>query len=53
LLRQERQQSLQLARAHITQQLEKTQNPHYRRVLEAALADLDAKLAGLPKAEPG
>jgi hypothetical protein len=53
LLRQERQQNLQLARAHITQQLEKVQNPHYREVLKAALVDLDAKLASLPKAEPG
>jgi hypothetical protein len=45
--RQEREQGLQLARAHITQQLERTQNPRYRKLLENALADLDAKLASL------
>jgi hypothetical protein len=47
LARQEREQRLQLARTHITQQLQRTQNPRYRKVLENALADLDAKLASL------
>jgi len=47
LVRQKREQDLKLARAHVTQQLQRAANPRHRKLLEDALADLDAKLAGL------
>jgi len=39
--------SLQLARSRILQNLESVQSPRYREILNAALADLDAKLLKL------
>lgn len=36
---------LQLARSRILQNLETVQNPRYREILNAALIDLDKKLA--------
>jgi hypothetical protein len=47
LLRRKQRQELALARTHVIQQLEKAQNPNHRKVLEAALADLDARSARL------
>jgi hypothetical protein len=38
-------QGLQLQRARVVQQLESAQNPNHRKMLESALADLDARLA--------
>ena len=40
-------ESLRLARARVLRDLEATQNPRYRDILNAALADLDGKLTGL------
>jgi hypothetical protein len=40
-------QRLQLSRKYLVQQLEVAQNPRYRRMLECALADLDARLSRL------
>ena len=37
-------QGLQLQRARVVQQLESAQNPNHRKMLESALADLDARL---------
>jgi hypothetical protein len=37
--------TLRLSRSRIVQQLAATQNPTYRKTLEAALADLDQKLS--------
>ena len=45
LLRQK--ESLRLARARVVRDLETVQNSRYREILNAALADLDGKLAGL------
>jgi hypothetical protein len=45
LARQREKQGLRLSRQRILQQLESAQNPNHRRMLESALADLDAKLA--------
>jgi hypothetical protein len=39
-----RKENLALARAQVKQQLEASSNPRHRQMLEAALADLDAKL---------
>jgi hypothetical protein len=39
--------SLQLARSRILQNLETVQSPRYREILNAALADLEAKLLKL------
>ena len=47
LVRQNREQDLKLARARIIQQMQKAQNPRYRKLLEDTLADLDAKLGAL------
>jgi hypothetical protein len=38
-------QGLLLQRARVVQQLESAQNPNHRKMLESALADLDARLA--------
>jgi len=38
---------LLLSRKRLLQQLETTQNPRYREMLQAALADLDSRLAQL------
>ena len=43
--RRKQEQGWQLARAHVAEQLQKAQNPRHRKLLEDALADLDAKLA--------
>lgn len=37
--------ALQLSRSRIVEQLRAAQNPNYRHALEAALADLDRRLA--------
>lgn len=37
-------ESLRLARQRVLEQLEVSQNPRYRKLLEDALADLDEKL---------
>jgi len=50
LAHQKREEDLKLSRAHVTQQLRRAVNPRHRKVLEDALADLDAKLAGLVQA---
>ena len=42
----QRRQTLQLSRQRILQQLEVASNPRHRQMLEAALADLEAQLAG-------
>lgn len=42
-----RKSSLQLARSRILRDLETVQNPRYREILNAALSDLDKKLAEL------
>jgi hypothetical protein len=47
LVRQKREQDLKLARVRVMQQIQRAQNPRYRKLLEGALADLDAKLAAL------
>lgn len=38
--------TLELSRKRILQQLEAATNPRHRQMLEAALADLDAQIAG-------
>lgn len=38
------QENLRLSRQNVVHQLEKTQNPRYRKLLEDTLADLDQKL---------
>jgi len=40
-------ESLRLSRQRVLQQLEVSQNPRHRQLLEAALADLDEKLSKL------
>jgi hypothetical protein len=47
VIRHREKQSLQLSRNYLLQQLELAQDPRHRRMLDAALADLDAKLARL------
>ena len=42
---EEKRYALKLSRSRVVQQLESTQNPSYRRMLEAALADLDRQLS--------
>jgi hypothetical protein len=44
---QQKKQTLQLSRNYLRQQLEAARNPRHRLQLEAALADLDARLAHL------
>jgi len=44
---QRKKTGLALARAQVLQQLEASSNPRHRQMLEAALADLDAKLGQL------
>jgi len=39
--------SLLLSRKRIHEQLQAAQNPHYRQMLESALAELDGRLARL------
>ena len=46
---QQRRSGLELSRQRILQQLQVACNPQHRGMLEAALADLDAQLAGIPK----
>jgi hypothetical protein len=43
---EQRRQTLQLSRKRILQQIEVASNPRHLQVLEAALADLEAQLAG-------
>jgi hypothetical protein len=38
-------ETLRLSRQQVLQQLHKTQNPRHRKLLEDALAELDAKIA--------
>jgi hypothetical protein len=45
--RQQRGTTLQLSRKLVIQQLQGAENPRHRQMLEAALADLEAKLADL------
>jgi hypothetical protein len=45
-VRQREKDSLLLSRKQVVQQMEKAQNASHRRMLEQALADLDARLAG-------
>jgi hypothetical protein len=45
--RQQQREGLLLSRKHISDQLANAENPRHRQMLEAALADLDAKIAGL------
>ena len=45
--RQKQQQGLLLSRKRVLQQLQAAQNPFYRKMLETALGDLDARLARL------
>jgi len=40
-------QGLLLSRQHVLQQLQTAQNPRHREMLQAALADLDARLSQL------
>ncbi len=40
-------ESLRLARIRVMQELDGSQNPRHRKLLEEALADLDAKLSDL------
>jgi len=47
VIKRREEQSLQLSRNYLLQQLEAAQDPRHRSMLEAALADLDAKLAHL------
>ena len=42
-------ESLRLSRRSVQQQLESSTNPRHRKLLEDALADLDARLAKLEK----
>jgi hypothetical protein len=42
-------ESLRLSRQRVVQQLQVSQNPRHREVLEQALADLEAKLSALDK----
>lgn len=44
---QRKKQGLLLSRKHVLQQLETAQNPNHRKMLQSALADLDAQLARL------
>ncbi|HZR65385.1 MAG TPA: hypothetical protein VFA85_09570 [Terriglobales bacterium] len=46
---QQRRNGLELSRQRILQQLQVACNPQHRGMLEAALADLDTQLAGIPK----
>jgi hypothetical protein len=47
LSRQHEREGLLLSRKHIADQLANAQNPRHKQMLEAALADLDAKIAAL------
>jgi hypothetical protein len=42
------QESLRLSRQRVLQQMEASQNPRHRKLLEDALADLDEKLRTFP-----
>jgi len=44
---QRQRDSLLLSRKRIHEQLQAAQNPHYRKMLESALAELDGRLARL------
>jgi|GraSoiStandDraft_14_1057315.scaffolds.fasta_scaffold1187699_1 hypothetical protein len=43
---EQRRQTLQLSRRRVLEQLEVASNPRHRQMLEAALRDLEAQLAG-------
>jgi len=45
--RKQERERLTLSRKHVLGQLESAQNPRHREMLQAALADLDARLAQL------
>ena len=44
---QRQRDSLLLSRKRVQEQLQEAQNPHYRQMLESALAELDGRLARL------
>jgi hypothetical protein len=48
--RQRKRESLLLSRARVLQDIEKSSNPRYRKMLSDALAHLDAQLAQLDSA---
>jgi hypothetical protein len=45
IVKQRQNDALRLSRSRMVQQLESAANPNYRKTLEAALADLDRRLA--------
>ena len=45
-------ETLLLARAHLRQQIQTSQHPRHRTMLETALVDLEKKIAGLSSANP-
>jgi hypothetical protein len=47
LVRKRKEQGLLLARRNVLQQLEVAQNPQHRKMLQRALADLEAQLSQL------
>jgi len=47
LARKRQRERLALSRKHVLSQLNSAQNPRHREMLQAALADLDARLAQL------
>lgn len=47
LSRQHQREGLLLSRKHMSDQLAAARNPRHKQMLEAALADLDAKIAAL------
>ena len=47
--RSREQENLRLARQRVVQQIESSQNPRHRKVLQNALADLDQKLSQFEK----
>lgn len=42
---QQRRRGLELDRQRIRQQMERTENPKYREMLQAAMADVEARIA--------
>lgn len=42
---QQRRRGLELDRQRIRQQMERTENPQYREMLQAAMAEVEAKIA--------
>jgi type IV secretory pathway TraG/TraD family ATPase VirD4 len=46
---QRKREALLLSRSHVQAQLQTAQNPRHREMLQTALAELNARLARLPK----